>query len=161
MNTYTQSAGGVTWTIGTPGTEQKVTLVWQDKQWPVMAIKTISPKGEFWLFHYQQWNWNPKSRPFDRDWHLALDSRGHVVVRAPHQGLVLWSLATGRNWTELPDGTTATMVCDDQPRERPQQPWQAQPHRDRPTVTQQAPRQSMGQRIAKLTKLLGLTKEKP
>jgi hypothetical protein len=147
--------GGIMWTVGTPGTEQRIMLRWAGKEWPVVATKAESAKGVFWLYDYQFRMWNPRCRPFDRDWQLGLDNRGHVVVRAPALDCVLWSLATGRDWKELPQGISASGGFDDQPRQQRERPRQAQSQQGvGSSMTHEAPRQSMGQRIAKALRLV-------
>ena len=157
MNETKQLIGGVEWIVA-PSTE-RVTMKWAGQSWPIDAVKVESCKGTFFVCHYEYWAWNPRRRPFDRNWHLAIDGTGRVLVQAPSRDFVLWSLAAGRSWKELPDcWTTASGGFDDQPRsQQHSQHSYAQPSEDRPTPRPAAsPRQSITQR---LTKALGITRD--
>jgi hypothetical protein len=159
-NTYTMNAGGVTWTIGRPGTEEMVTVTIKGTAWPMPVAKATSAKGTFYITHYEKWNWRPSHRPLEHDCWLGLDVKHKPLVKDACLETVLWSLATGRDPAELPDcWTTASDATDDQPRHRPQRQPQGQgsvaQQQGQPEEQPRAnvSRGGMGQRLARLTRL--------
>ena len=160
MNTYQINAGGLTWNVGRPGTEQPIMVTVHGKQWPMDAVKATSSRGEFLVAHYQFRMWRPGHRPFERDYYLGLNDDGKVLVSAAHLHDVLWGLSTGRSPSELPDCTTATLAdqsAQSGPRRQPSAPQrqQEQPTREdtQPAETR-ANKRGVRQRLARLVRFL-------
>lgn len=99
---YQINAGGQTWTVELHPSAD-VVLEFAGRKWPMQAAKVTSNKGAFLISHYEMRMWRHDHRPFERDYWIAFNLQHEPIVRASTLCDVLWSLATGRSPSELPD----------------------------------------------------------
>jgi hypothetical protein len=80
MSSRTITAGGLTWTVGEPQTQEPVAFDYKGKCYKCRAVKATSDCGSFFVIDYEVRMWRPKHRPLERNATFVLDSQQRLMV---------------------------------------------------------------------------------